>query len=319
MRRMIFNHRTATWLGLALCAPSFAQLPSATLYSQANPATSLYWLAGFQLAERPDGGYLVLVSTSDTVLMSGLDAQGDLQWTHAFTVPAGNNTVLQDMVTLTDGTWAACGYTGSSGLYLHGDTSGNVLSARSYTSGFDSRFFGMALRNDGGPRLVGYRQTFGVMDAIVVDVDVNGDLLSASQCALGNVTTWPYDLLATPDGGHMMVGASRLLNGNGQLQYVYGHVARFDTAGTLLWSRRLQVNGERTYMERALVNGDGSVTCWVTAGLTANIPVLVRFDAEGNLVSSVQLNLAAPASASLTSGAFTALGDTAFSGVRGKS
>lgn len=289
------------------------QFPFATLHYQADPST--YFLNGLHLELRADGRPLLLAS-GDTIHLSGLDTTGAITWTSALAQPPGYALQLTDLLPLDDGTLAACGYiyqpAPELGLYLHLDTLGNVLSARTYSLNFNTRFFALAANADGSVRLTGYQQQSFPPDyfGVVVDVDTNGDLLGASTFAIGQVATLPTGIIRTADGGHVITGGSWTLN-NGLVQYKTAHIAKLDSTGQVQWARRVLATGQRTYPQGVVQSAHGDLVYWVRAEFQqGSKAVMLTLDLNGNVIRTVQLDPDVPSNGYLDGYGLSLQGDS---------
>jgi hypothetical protein len=315
MNDRMWTERTITLALLAMAGVSAqAQFPFATLHYQAD--ASPYFLNGLHLELRADG-HPFLLASGDTIHFSGLDTTGAIQWTSALAQPAGQALMLTDLLPLEDGTFAACGYSYQPapelGLYLHLDAQGNVLSARTYSLSFNTRFFGLAPHANGNVRIIGYQQQAFPVDhfGIVLDVEPDGDLLSASSFSIAQVATLPTDVIPTADGGHAVIGGSWTVV-SGQIQFKSAHIAKLDSAGQMQWARRFVAAGRRTYPQGVVRTAHGDlVYCMRAEFQQGNKAVLVTLDTNGNEVGVVQLDPDPPSNGYLDTYALMLQGDSA--------
>jgi hypothetical protein len=311
---MFMKHTFGAVLIALTAIPAQGQFPFATLHYQTDQ--SPYFLNGLHLELRADG-HPFLLASGDTIHFSGLDTTGSILWTSALAQPSGFALMLTDLLPLDDGTFAACGYiyqpAPELGLYLHLDAQGNVLSARTYSLSFNTRFFGLAPHANGNVRITGYQQQAFPPDhfGIVLDVEPDGDHLSASSFSIAQVATLPTDLIPTADGGHAVIGGSWTVV-SGQIQFKSAHIAKLDSTGQVLWARRFVAAGRRTYPQGVVRTAQGDlVYCMRAEFQQGNKAVLVTLDTNGNEVRVVQLDPDAPSNGYLDTYALMLKGDSA--------
>ncbi len=310
---MTTKHTLASALLVLFGGSAQGQLPFATLHYQADPST--YSLNGLHLELRADGRPLLLAS-GDTIHLNGLDTTGTIQWTSALAQPPGYALQLTDLLPLDDGTLAACGFiyqpAPELGLYLHLDTLGNVLSARTYSLNFNTRFFALAANANGSVRITGYQQPSFPADyyGVVVDVNTSGDLLGASTFTIGQVATLPTDLIPTADGGHVIIGESWTLN-NGLVLFKTAHIAKLDSTGQIEWARRLFAANQHTFPQGVVQLAHGDLVYVVRAQFPqGSKAVMVTLDLNGNEIHVTQVDPDTPSDGYLDSYGLTLQGES---------
>lgn len=308
------HRRSGTLLFLLISLSLHAQFPFSELYYQGDP--SPYTLNGQRFALRADGRP-VLMCSGDTLHFNGLGTDGQVEWTSAIAKPMGYELVLSDVLPFNDGTLAACGFiyqpAPEVGLYLHVDTLGNVLSAKTYHLDFNTRLFAMAANADGSVRMTGYRQTALPPDytGVVLDVDTGGNVLSTSLISIGGHSTLPNALIGTMDGGHVMIGESWLLNSSGLVLYKTAHIAKLDSAGHVQWARREQASSLRTYPQGVVQAGNGDIVYAMRAeSQQGDKLILVTYGPGGNVVHQVRIDPEAPSNGYLAAAACSLQGDS---------
>ncbi len=221
-----------------------------------------------------------------------ISEQGDIVWDRRFgTERAWDNG--REVVQLSDGGFAAVGYTNSYGpgafaVYLvRTDAQGRRLWHRTYGGENNDVGYGVVEAPDGGLTLVARTGSSGAggMDAWVVHVDAEGEILWDSTFG-SEVQDHGTDLVLLPEGGYLLAGSSEM-EGTGSNTSWLRHL---DEQGEVLWYRKYP-EGDYGYFHSALIASTGDI---IIAGSRADRRSgetnywIAAFDLQGEVLWSHQ-------------------------------
>ncbi len=276
---------------------------------------------GKDVLELPDGGLLVLASTSSTdghvsghhgaedVWVVRLDASGKILWSRAYGGPLSESA--ERLLGTGDG-FVVVGYSQSASgdvPFNRGDfdywifkidMAGNVLWSKTYGGSLADWAYGVSPSSDGNLLVCGSSFSsdgdvlgnLGFYDFWVIKLDLQGQLLWAKNFG-GPLEERLYDSQAAPDGGVLMVGTS--LSTSGDVPGNYGSydawLLRLDADGQLLWSRHFGgAQEDRAFAVKSLGEGwlVGAFTSSADGTVSSNHGLkdawLLRLDDAGNLL-----------------------------------
>lgn len=135
--------------------------------------------------------------------------------------------------------------TGADFWTLRFDTDGVLIWQSTLGGTLNDMAYGLCLADDGGSFIVGEAFSslpgaHGMRDAWVCRLDPDGELLWSTLLG-GSLNDMAYDVIATPDGGAMVVGETESNDGDvvGSHGGTDGWVVRLSSTGGVLWQRPL--------------------------------------------------------------------------------
>ncbi len=197
-----------------------------------------------------------------------ISEQGDIVWDRRFgTERAWDNG--REVVQLSDGGFAAVGYTNSYGpgafaVYLvRTDAQGRRLWQKTYGGENNDVGYGLVEAPDGGLTLVARTGSFGAggMDAWVVHTDAEGEILWDRTFG-SEVQDHGTDLVLLPEGGYLLVGSSELAGIGSKTSWL----RHLDEKGDEIWYRGYP-EGDYGYFHSAMIASTGDL---VIAGSRAD-------------------------------------------------
>jgi hypothetical protein len=266
---------------LLLGSTSQAQITFERTY--AMPGASMNF--GFSVQQTDDGGY-ILAGGSDMgaanfmdIALMKVDAWGEPEWqrTYGWTLLDMAYCVRQ----VSDGGYILCGVFSGFGndtlALIRTDALGEPLWERRYSGGLGRDIgYNVVETSDGGFAVCGFTGADPQLDALVIRVDSQGELLWTSVFDLG-ATEYANAIRQLPDGGFIVLCDNGEIGGLGDGVL---HLLRLNTDGGLMWSSAFSAT-EGLSARGLCVNGDGGFTIAGTVGYPQRDVILLRSDAQG--------------------------------------
>ena len=219
---------------------------------------------GRQLIKTSDGGYVItgiitLFNGNGDMYLIKLDANFDTLWTRAYGGASAEGAVSVNETT--DGGLFVFGGTssfgeGNSAFYaVRTDGNGDTLWTRTY-GGYALESSSAAQQtSSGGFLMVGSTTSYGQGsgELYMVNIDANGDSLWSRTYGENSASETANALLATSDGGQILVGQGY----NTSTSSTAGLVIKLDAAGDKTWARKLDASVEENAYAVAETNDGG--------------------------------------------------------------
>ncbi len=236
----------------------------------------------------PDGGYIVVGGTNDTlgsnpdIWLAKLDAYGDTLWTRTYSgagVDAG-----EAVLPTPDGGYIIAGWTTSYGnseqVYLiKTDAIGTAVWSRTYGGTGHDQAWSIALTADSGYIVAGSTSSYGDSGQVyLIKTDANGDSLW-SRAFGGARGDWAQEVRQTPDSGYIAIGTSTSF-GDGNLQV---YLIKTFPSGNPEWSK-VYGGADPEYGYSVEPTRDGGYLCAGTTGSFGNSSqaYLIKTNAYGD-------------------------------------
>jgi len=248
------------------------------------------------LTQTTDGGYAISGSSAsygaggDDAFLAKYDSAGTLSWSRTW---GGTSTDEAYSLTQTsDGGYAIGGYTSSYGaggndaFLAKYDSSGTLSWSRTWGGTGSDRAQSLTQTSDGGYAIAGVTTSYGAggNDAFLAKYDSAGTL-SWSRTWGGTGGDYTYFLTQTSDGGYAISGYTTSYGAGGTDVFL----AKYDSAGTLSWSRTWGgAAGDTAYSLTQTTDG-GYAIAGITAsyGAGGNDAFLAKYDSAGNIIGCV--------------------------------
>lgn len=240
---------------------------------------------GSSVQQTMDGGY-ILAGGSDLGTGSGIDvallkvdAYGELQWMHTY------GSTLFDMAycvrEVSVGGYILAGVFSGFGndtlALVRTDAAGEVIWERRFSGGLGRDIgYNVVETSDGGFAVCGFTGADPQLDALVIRVDADGELLWTRAFDLG-ATEYANAIRHLPDGGFIVLCDNGELGGLGEGVI---HLLGSSADGDLTWNSVFSAN-EGLSARGLCVNSDGGFTIAGTVGYPHRDVILIRSDAQG--------------------------------------
>ncbi|MDB5166666.1 MAG: hypothetical protein JWM37_738 [Candidatus Saccharibacteria bacterium] len=243
------------------------------------------------IAATSDGGMAVTGYTSsygsgsqDAVIIK-YDSAGTLLWSRTWGGTAADNAY--SIVQTPDGGLAITGTTSSYGsevFLARYDSAGTLLWSRTWGGTSTDYSNSLAVTTDGGFVIGVGTNSFGAgsADAGLVRYDANGNLLW-SRVWGGTSFDFANDVAVTQDGGYVLIGTTSSYGVGGGLDDSF--IARYDSNGTLQWSRLWGGTGsDEAYSVSITADGGIAVGGYTNSFGASNDNFLLRYDSGGTFL-----------------------------------
>ncbi|MFZ8833175.1 MAG: hypothetical protein ACO2O5_03085 [Candidatus Caldipriscus sp.] len=218
-----------------------------------------------------DGGFILLGSKGDSVLLIKLDSLGNPEWGKVY---HGNTLYPPSVIQTTDGGYVILGKKGStiqSIFMIKTDSAGNISWAKEI--GFSVSITSLDLASiiqtlDGNYTLAGSSSTSGV---IMVKLNTSGDTIWSQFLDVAFYHEFPTALLQTTDGNYVVTGYLDTTGGNPR-----PFLLKTDTGGNHIWWK-IYTDGPN----RKIFSLDTFSNGFVMAGVSGRSGLIVRVDNNG--------------------------------------
>ena len=252
---------------------------------------------GYSVQQTTDGGYIIAgYSKSSPTVFSDvylikIDTDGNKLWEKTFGGPCADqgNSVQQT----TDGgyiiagtfiSWNLAGDCDSPDVYLiKTDVSGDKMWEKTFGGPGDDRGYSVQQTADGGYIIVGYSDSFGVVnndDVYIIKINASGDKIWEKTFG-GSRPEIGYSVQQTSDGGYIIAGGTQSFGAG--VQDVY--LIKTDSTGNEIWYKTFGGSNpdyaesiEQTADEGYVIVGHTS-----SFGQSSQQIYLIKTDTDGNL------------------------------------
>ncbi len=240
-----------------------------------------------------DGGYLLAGTTdifgagADDVILLKFDVLGRLLW--AKTVGGTENDSAHSVQETSDGSYILTGYTESYGagmadvLLLKINSSGDLIWVKTAGGAYYDMALSVQETADGGYIAAGTDMTTTGRQMILLKFDSSGTLewnVSAGELGM-DPQTIAQSVQQTADGGYIVTGSTNAFAAG----YLYTDIllCKFDTSGTLVWTRTLGTAGDDAgYTVKSTSDGGYILTGHISSGGQSDA-VILKFDSADTL------------------------------------
>jgi hypothetical protein len=228
--------------------------------------------------------FLIVLIFNFTLLTLNLFAQSQFQWR----IGGTGQDYARSIIQTTDGGYVAAGRTqsfgaGSDDMYIIKlDASGNLQWSRTIGGAGYDEANSIIQTTDGGYAVAGSTQSFGAGNRDMYIIKLNGSgTLQWSRTVGGTNLDAAYSIIQTTDGGYAVAGFNPTF-GAGNSDF---YIVKFDSSGTLLWSKTAG-GGGLEYAFSIIQTTDGGYAVagsTTTFGAGSGDMYIVKLDASGNL------------------------------------
>ena len=247
-----------------------------------------------------DGGYLVagrtnsFGSVNDDGYLIKADALGDIQWSRTY--GGAGADLFTRVISTPDGGYLAIGQTKSYGIavgaawFVKTDANGIVQWSRQYGANttFGEIVNGICITSDGGYAIVGrYDSNPGTVDAIVMKLDANGNLLWNKIFDRGN--TDQSTTIMEDNGGLIVTGYTRAAT------YHDIYMMKLNpTNGNMLWMKKYDLESKNNFVAaRMYRQGNNYIFNSHTLNDFTNVNtgrnIVLTTDLDGNVTKILQV------------------------------
>jgi prepilin-type N-terminal cleavage/methylation domain-containing protein len=248
---------------------------------------------GYSVIQSNDGGYILSGITftygsgNADIFFARYDTSGNLTWNKTWGGTSGE--LGGSIIPTSDGGYAITGQTMSFGaggfdmFIAKFDSSGNLSWNKTWGGTIEEDGNSIVQTGDGGYLVAGRSSSFGGgYNAYVVKFDTSGSLLWNKTWGGAN-TDGAYSVANTNDDGFVIFGTTRTY-GAGDYD---AFVAKYDSSGTLSWSRTFGGTEFDSVISGLQTTDDGYVAVGKASSYVAaesyNDLLVIKFDVDGNM------------------------------------
>ncbi len=250
--------------------------------------------SGYSLVQTSDGGYAVTGSTlhygagNGDVFLAKYDSAGTLSWSRTWGASGGSDYGYS-LVQTSDGGYAVTGAANFGGAIANYnmflakfDSVGTLSWSRTWGGLAEDYGYSLVQTSDGGYAVTGETASYGAgsNDAFLAKYDSSGTL-SWSRTWGGTGSDDGDSLIQTSDGGYIVSGSTSSYGAGSSDMFL----AKYDSAGTLSWSRTWGGTGS-DYGKDVVQTSDGgyAITAQTTSyGAGSSDMFLAKYDSAGTL------------------------------------
>lgn len=188
-----------------------------------------------------------------------------------------------DVLELPDNTVLAVGWYGFQSIVMRFTSGGDLLSALRYSMGSLSTIRTAELLNDSTVLLSGDVHTSGQQDMVLLTTTFSGALIDAQQWRIDGHNSMSVSAARCSNGDHVIALVSEDTLGGISLPARNLALMRTDSLGTELWSHRLLMGGQWSWLREVveLPDGDLLLSGSHLSNDDVTLPFLVRTDPSG--------------------------------------
>ncbi len=246
-----------------------------------------------QIIQTQDGGFAIVgfsdVSGSGTnfeTYVGKLDASGNLQWSRR--IGSSTNDGGHSIVQLPDESFVVVGYSTAGGgdnefYIVRLDINGSIIESYRSNNSSQDILYRVIRASDGNIVVAGATNSAGSYDMYIAKINpANFTILWQSRVGT-STDDRAYDLLEDEDGNYVIVGFT--VGGGGAARNAY--VAKFNSSGTLQWTRQIGVTGNPENGEALCKASDGGYILAGWTGTSGSRDVyIVKIASDGSVCSS---------------------------------
>jgi len=238
-----------------------------------------------KIQQAPDGGYVILGSTTDTVAGNNkiylikTNATGQVEWERTY----GSREDAFSLIATTDGGYAMLGQTkdinntGKSDVYLlKVNSSGAMEWEKTFGGPLDDQGYALVQAPDGGYMLLGFieKPELPIYDMYLIKTNQSGEKQWENTYDVqGN--EGGVDIKPTPDGGYVLLGYANLGGTTGADVFL----VKIDGTGTVQWKKTY---GDTTYDSGISIETLSGCDGYVILANQFHSIGLIKTDKDGN-------------------------------------
>ncbi|MBC8757709.1 hypothetical protein H2O64_23785, partial [Kordia sp. YSTF-M3] len=238
-----------------------------------------------KIVKAPNGDFLLFANPNENFLVVRVDSLGNIIWSRTYS--SGRERQGKLIASINDtyiiAGWFSPGGSQDDALVTRIDGTGNIIWSKRY-SNHDDQLGGITSNGNGGVVMTGGLHIGGGdLNFFVAEIDVDGNAVNMKEFDLSIRDDYP-DIIRTSDGGYLVSGAT-----------VIGDWHVF----TMKLNPDLSINWVKRFLNNRPSNAILSLTEDInnnfhiatrTNNIATNTPIIVSYDALGNLLQSKSFN-----------------------------